>query len=79
MFLFLVWLQQIIVLNLEARRKDYHQMFAHHIITTTLMCLSYVLNWTRIGSAILCAMDFADILLPVSLYSICARKERKES
>lgn len=41
-------------------------MFAHHIITTTLMAFSYVLNWTRVGNAVLCLMDFVDILLPVS-------------
>lgn len=61
-----VWIQQIIVLNLEARRKDYAQMFAHHIITTLLVSFSYVLNFTRVGNTILCTMDFTDILLPVS-------------
>lgn len=63
---FPVWIQQIITINLEARRKDYWQMFTHHIITTILMSLSYILNFTRIGSAILCTMDVVDILLPVS-------------
>jgi acyl-CoA-dependent ceramide synthase len=41
-------------------------MFAHHIITVNLMMFSYVLNWTRVGNAILVLMDFVDILLPVS-------------
>lgn len=58
-------MQLIISINLEARRKDYYQMFAHHIITTLLMMSSYVLNWTRIGVAILCTMDLVDITLPV--------------
>ncbi|GAA5932820.1 uncharacterized protein JCM15063_002214 [Sporobolomyces koalae] len=60
------WIQQIIVLNLEARRKDYLQMFAHHIITTLLVSFSYVLNFTRVGNSILCTMDFTDILLPLA-------------
>ncbi|POY74314.1 hypothetical protein BMF94_2508 [Rhodotorula taiwanensis] len=60
------YLQQILVINLEARRKDYYQMFAHHIITSLLMMSSYVLNWTRIGSAILCTMDLVDITLPLA-------------
>lgn len=60
-----VYLQQILVINLEARRKDYYQMFAHHIITSMLMMSSYVLNWTRIGNTILCTMDLVDITLPV--------------
>ena len=53
------------MINLEARRKDYYQMFAHHIITSMLMMSSYVLNWTRIGNTILCTMDLVDITLPV--------------
>ncbi|GAA5978743.1 hypothetical protein JCM10908_004465 [Rhodotorula pacifica] len=61
-----VYLQQILVINLEARRKDYYQMFAHHIITSMLMMSSYVLNWTRIGNAILCTMDLVDITLPLA-------------
>ncbi|GAA6064339.1 hypothetical protein JCM10212_002315 [Sporobolomyces blumeae] len=60
------WIQQIIVLNLEARRKDYAQMFAHHIITVLLVSFSYVLNWTRIGNTILCIMDLSDIFLPLA-------------
>ncbi|BGP13686.1 hypothetical protein JCM10213_002254 [Rhodosporidiobolus nylandii] len=60
------WIQQIIVLNLEARRKDYYQMFAHHIITVILMMFSYVLNWTRIGNTILCTMDLADVFLTLA-------------
>jgi len=31
------WLQQIIVINIEERRKDHWQMFSHHIITTALI------------------------------------------
>lgn len=60
-----VWIQSIIVINLEERRKDYHQMFAHHIITVLLMSTSYTMNYTRVGNAILCTMDLVDIILPV--------------
>ncbi|SCZ95951.1 BZ3500_MvSof-1268-A1-R1_Chr8-1g09905 [Microbotryum saponariae] len=71
------WVQQIIVINLEAKRKDYYQMFTHHIITTLLMMLSYIQNWTRIGTAILCTMDVADILLSVSRVDTRKRAMRK--
>ncbi|GAA6003147.1 hypothetical protein JCM10207_001771 [Rhodosporidiobolus poonsookiae] len=57
------WIHQIITINLEARRRDYYQMFTHHIITFALMAFSYVLNWTRIGNTILCTMDLCDIFL----------------
>jgi very-long-chain ceramide synthase len=60
------WMHQLLVLNLEAKRKDYEQMFAHHIITIALLVSSYVTNFHRIGNAILCLMDPSDILLSVS-------------
>ncbi len=57
------WLHQVLVLNLEAKRKDHVQMFTHHIITVALIVLSYVSSYTRIGNIILCLMDPSDILL----------------
>lgn len=59
------WLQQVFVLNIEARRKDFWQMLCHHIVTCTLIFMSYTYNVTRVGNAILCIMDFSDILLSV--------------
>jgi len=59
------WLQQVFVLNIEARRKDFWQMFCHHLITCTLIFMSYTYNVTRVGNAILCIMDLSDILLSV--------------
>jgi acyl-CoA-dependent ceramide synthase len=56
----------VYVLQVEARRKDYAAMFAHHIVTIMLLACSYITCFTRIGNAILCMMDFADILLAVS-------------
>ena len=60
------WIQQVFVLNCEARRKDFEQMFLHHIITCVLLLMSYCYNQTRVGNAILCLMDFADILLSLA-------------
>ncbi|AAS51714.1 ADL206Wp [Eremothecium gossypii ATCC 10895] len=57
------WLQQIIVLNVEEKRKDYWQMFAHHIITVALTTGSYYYYFNRIGHVILIIMDVVDILL----------------
>lgn len=57
------WLQQIIVLNVEERRKDHWQMFAHHIITCLLTTGSYYYYFTRIGHVILILMDIVDVLL----------------
>jgi acyl-CoA-dependent ceramide synthase len=60
------WLQQIMVVNIEKRRKDYWHMFIHHIVTTMLIFTSYGYHQTRVANLILCMMDVVDILLPVS-------------
>ena len=63
---FSFWLQQIVSLNVESKRKDYYQMFGHHILTCLLMYLSWHKNTVRVGHAILTLMDFSDILLPAA-------------
>lgn len=57
------WLQQILVLNIEKRRKDFTQMFTHHIVTSVLLIASYNYCFTRAGNVILCLMDIVDIAL----------------
>ncbi|ODQ81463.1 hypothetical protein BABINDRAFT_32812 [Babjeviella inositovora NRRL Y-12698] len=57
------WLQQIFVLNVEEKRKDYVQMFSHHIITCILCIGSYYKHFTNIGHVILVIMDLVDIFL----------------
>ena len=59
------WLQQLIVINIEERRKDHWQMFTHHIVTSTLIYASYRYGHTRVGNLILVLMDVVDIFLPV--------------
>ncbi|KAJ2836328.1 Sphingosine N-acyltransferase lag1 [Coemansia erecta] len=57
------WFQQIFVLLIEERRKDFVVMATHHIVTCNLLGWSLYMNYTRIGNAILCCMDFSDIFL----------------
>src|SRR4051812_31199457 len=61
------WIQQIFVLNIEERRKDFHQMLMHHVVTCCLIYGSYFYYMTRVGNMIMCVMDIVDILLPVGL------------
>lgn len=61
---FAFWLQQIVVVNIEEHRKDYAQMFSHHVITCTLIFTSYGYHQSKVGNVILCIMDLADIILP---------------
>lgn len=60
------WIQQILVVHVEEKRKDYAQMFTHHIVTCTLIFFSYGHYQTKVGNVILCIMDIVDIILPVS-------------
>lgn len=64
------WVQQILVVNIEEKRKDYVQMFTHHIFTTALLFLSYGYYHMRVGIVILAIMDFVDIILPVSMVNL---------
>ncbi|CAH2986443.1 unnamed protein product [Chilo suppressalis] len=47
----------------DVRRKDFWQMFVHHIATILLLALSWICNLHRIGSLVLLVHDFADIFL----------------
>jgi acyl-CoA-dependent ceramide synthase len=60
------WVNQIVILNVEAPRKDHIQMFTHHVVTIALIVASYVTNFTRVGCAIMVLMDLCDILLPLA-------------
>ena len=57
------WLQQMVVLHIELRRKDHYQMFCHHIITCLLVIGSYFYYFSRIGNLILILMDSVDVFL----------------
>ncbi|KAH7316699.1 TLC domain-containing protein [Stachybotrys elegans] len=60
------WVQQIIVLFIEERRKDHWQMFCHHIITNALVSACYCYHYTRVGNVILVMMDVVDLFFPTA-------------
>ena len=62
---FSFWLQQIVVVNIEERRKDHWQMFSHHIITCILLFGSYGYHQTKVGNTVLCLMDIVDLFFAV--------------
>ncbi|XP_063697318.1 ceramide synthase 6 [Culicoides brevitarsis] len=47
----------------DVRRKDFWQMFIHHIITIALIAFSWICNLHRVGSLVLVVHDCADIFL----------------
>ena len=59
------WIQQIIVIHLEERRKDHYQMLTHHFVTVALMSTSYGDRQWRTGTAVLVCMDVVDLIFPV--------------
>ena len=63
---FAFWLQQIVVVNIEERRKDYAQMFTHHVITCALIFTSYGYHQSKVGNLIMSLMDVVDIFLPLA-------------
>ncbi|KAM0722631.1 hypothetical protein Q7P37_002072 [Cladosporium fusiforme] len=60
------WVQQIFVINIEERRKDHWQMFAHHIVTVSLLFFSYGYRQMRAGNAVLVLMDSVDLIFPLA-------------
>ncbi|KAK2753929.1 sphingosine N-acyltransferase lag1 [Arachnomyces sp. PD_36] len=59
------WLQQILVINIEERRKDHYQMLTHHFITSTLLYSAYIYGFFNVANVVLCIMDIVDYMLPV--------------
>ncbi|VVC88818.1 unnamed protein product [Leptidea sinapis] len=47
----------------DVRRKDFWQMFIHHIATIALLSFSWVCNLHRIGTLVLLLHDCADIFV----------------
>ncbi|KAH1493835.1 hypothetical protein LV164_007566 [Aspergillus fumigatus] len=60
------WFQQILVINMEERRKDHYQMLTHHIITSTLLTSAYIYGFYNVSNVVLCLMDIVDLLLPTA-------------
>ena len=54
----------------EIRRKDFWQMFFHHLVTIALITFSWTCNLTRIGTLVLIVHDCADIPLQLAKMSI---------
>lgn len=65
------WAQQMIVLllMLEKPRKDFKELVAHHVITLSLIWLSYRFHFTYMGLAVYITHDISDFFLAVRLPS----------
>jgi acyl-CoA-dependent ceramide synthase len=65
------WAQQAIVLllGMEKPRKDFKELVGHHIVSLSLIALSYRFHFTYIGLAVYVTHDISDFFLAVS-YSL---------
>ncbi|KAF4783862.1 TLC domain-containing protein [Colletotrichum scovillei] len=59
------WAQQVVVmvLGLEQRRKDFHELVAHHVVTVALVALSYRFHFAYMGIAVYITHDISDFFL----------------
>jgi len=47
----------------DVKRKDFWEMFVHHLTTISLLCFSWTCNLTRVGTLVMVIHDIADIFL----------------
>lgn len=62
------WAQQalVLILALEARRKDFKELVFHHVVTLALIILSYRFHFTYMGLVVYITMDVSDFFLATS-------------
>jgi acyl-CoA-dependent ceramide synthase len=60
------WIQQVLVIHIEDRRKDHWQMLTHHFVTIILIAGCYANHQTRVGHLFLVLMDVVDLFLPLA-------------
>lgn len=60
------YLSLLVTQFFDVKRKDFWQMFLHHIVTILLLAFSYVCNFVRVGSVILLLHDSADYWLELA-------------
>lgn len=62
------WAQQAVVLmlQLEAPRKDFKELVLHHVVTLALIGLSYRFHFTYMGIAVYITHDISDFFLATS-------------
>ncbi|KAM7347698.1 ceramide synthase schlank [Cochliomyia hominivorax] len=60
----------------DVKRKDFWQMFIHHMVTLILMSLSWICNLHRVGSLVLVIHDCADIFLEAAKLTKYAKYQK---
>ncbi|KAI1364152.1 TLC domain-containing protein [Xylaria arbuscula] len=68
LFLAAFWAQQalVMILGLETRRRDFRELVIHHVVTLSLIGLSYRFHFTMMGVLIYVTHDVSDFFLAAS-------------
>mmetsp|Transcript_36879 Transcript_36879/g.47660 ORF Transcript_36879/g.47660 Transcript_36879/m.47660 type:complete len:260 (+) Transcript_36879:466-1245(+) len=57
------YLQGMLSVLMEHRRKDFWEMMLHHFVTWALVSISYMYGWNRVGLVVMLVFDPADVPL----------------
>ncbi|TGJ81616.1 hypothetical protein E0Z10_g7147 [Xylaria hypoxylon] len=62
------WAQQalVMILGLETRRRDFKELVMHHVVTVSLIALSYRFHFTMMGVLVYVTHDISDFFLATS-------------
>ncbi|KAI0532910.1 TLC domain-containing protein [Xylaria digitata] len=62
------WVQQALVMifGLETRRRDFKELVVHHVVTVSLIALSYRFHFTMMGVLVYVTHDISDFFLATS-------------
>lgn len=70
------YISLVITQIIDTKRKDFWQMFVHHLVTILLLVLSWACNFHRIGALVLAIHDVADVPLEGAKLAKYCKKQR---
>ena len=60
------YLSLVVTLFYDNKRKDFNEQVIHHIATLSLLVLSYVSQFTRVGALVMLYHDCSDVFLELA-------------
>lgn len=70
------YISLVVTQFIDTKRKDFWQMFAHHVVTILLLVLSWACNFHRIGALVLAIHDIADVPMEGAKLAKYCKKQR---
>jgi ceramide synthetase len=61
--------QAVVSVLIEPKRKDFVEMIVHHVVTVTVICISYMYGFNRVGVVVMVLLDPGDV--PLHLAKLC--------